>query len=154
MNKSYRSIWNRSLGAWIAVPEGTHARGKPSGARCIGAAVSSMVLLAGTGAMAQQIDYANGTNNAAPIAITGANATLNSLDAGAAIQSGVISGTAGQGIVKTGAGTLVLGATNTYGGPTAINGGTLQVSSDANLGAASGGLSFSNNAALQFGANN
>ena len=45
-------------------------------------------------------------------------------------------------LVKTDLGTLVLGGANTYSGGTAINGGTLQVSSDGNLGAASGGLSF------------
>ena len=45
-------------------------------------------------------------------------------------------------LVKTDAGTLVLGGTNSYIGGTAINGGTLQIASDANLGAATGGLSF------------
>ncbi|WP_395397577.1 autotransporter outer membrane beta-barrel domain-containing protein [Novosphingobium sp. BL-8A] len=45
-------------------------------------------------------------------------------------------------LVKTDLGTLILTGTNTYAGGTAINGGTLQVSSDANLGAASGGLSL------------
>src|SRR4029077_11070727 len=35
---------------------------------------------------------------------------------------------------KTGAGTLVLGATNTYSGGTTVTGGTLSISSDANLG--------------------
>jgi autotransporter-associated beta strand protein len=46
-------------------------------------------------------------------------------------------------IVDTlGAGTIVLTATNTYTGGTAINSGVLSVSTDANLGAASGALSF------------
>jgi fibronectin-binding autotransporter adhesin len=45
-------------------------------------------------------------------------------------------------LVKTDLGTLVLGGANTYSGGTAINGGTLQVSADDNLGAATGGLSF------------
>ena len=39
-------------------------------------------------------------------------------------------------------GLLILTAANTYTGGTAINAGTLQISSDANLGAAAGGLSL------------
>lgn len=31
MNKSYRSIWNESLGAWVAVSEIENAKGKPAG---------------------------------------------------------------------------------------------------------------------------
>ena len=45
-------------------------------------------------------------------------------------------------LVKTDAGTLVLGGANSYTGGTLINGGTLRISSDANLGAAAGALSF------------
>ena len=45
-------------------------------------------------------------------------------------------------LVKNGAGTLVLGGTNSYSGGTAINAGTLSVSTDANFGTAGTGLSF------------
>src|SRR5262249_2669765 len=45
-------------------------------------------------------------------------------------------------LVKTDVGTLVLTGNNTYTGGTAINGGTLQISSDANLGAAASALSL------------
>ncbi|PTN50543.1 autotransporter outer membrane beta-barrel domain-containing protein, partial [Achromobacter xylosoxidans] len=45
-------------------------------------------------------------------------------------------------MLKAGAGTLVLSGNNTYSGGTTIAGGTLQVASDANLGAASGGVAF------------
>ncbi|QQO34452.1 autotransporter outer membrane beta-barrel domain-containing protein [Bradyrhizobium diazoefficiens] len=45
-------------------------------------------------------------------------------------------------LVKTDLGTLVLNGANTYTGGTAMNGGTVQVSNDANLGAAGAGLSF------------
>ena len=55
---------------------------------------------------------------------------------------------------KTGAGTLVLGGVNTYGGNTIINSGTLSISSDANLGTAPGSvtadsINFSGTSTLQ-----
>ncbi|MBZ9943128.1 autotransporter outer membrane beta-barrel domain-containing protein, partial [Mesorhizobium sp. BR1-1-13] len=49
-------------------------------------------------------------------------------------------------LVKTDAGTLVLTGTNSYSGGTAVNGGTLRVSQDSNLGDAAGGLSFNGGA--------
>jgi fibronectin-binding autotransporter adhesin len=55
------------------------------------------------------------------------------------IQS-VITGTTQ--LVKTDIGRLILSGTNTYTGGTAINGGVVQIASDANLGATAGGLSF------------
>ena len=48
-------------------------------------------------------------------------------------------------LVKTDAGTLVLSGSNSYTGGTAINGGTLRIASDTNLGAA-GGVSFNGGA--------
>lgn len=45
-------------------------------------------------------------------------------------------------LIKTDLGTLVLNHANSYTGGTTIRGGTLQVSSDNNLGAAAGGLTF------------
>ncbi|ARS26810.1 autotransporter-associated beta strand repeat-containing protein [Sphingomonas sp. KC8] len=55
--------------------------------------------------------------------------------------SGTISGTGA--VQQIGSGTTVLSGINGYAGGTSILGGTLQVSADANLGAATGGLSFS-----------
>lgn len=54
--------------------------------------------------------------------------------------SGVIDGTGV--LTKTGAGTLTLTGSNTYGGGTFIDAGVLSVSSDGNLGNATGGMVF------------
>lgn len=66
------------------------------------------------------------------------------LDGETARIDATITGT--EGLEKTGDGRLILGGANSYGGGTTISGGTLQVSADANLGAASGGLTFDNGA--------
>ena len=80
-----------------------------------------------------------------------------SLQSGGTIQNGTLSSSgtfdmqsgsvgaalAGTGALqKTTAGTVTLTGNNTYTGGTAINAGTLAVSADNNLGAATGGLSF------------
>ncbi|WP_210203160.1 autotransporter-associated beta strand repeat-containing protein [Bradyrhizobium sp. AC87j1] len=48
------------------------------------------------------------------------------------------------GLQKTSDGTLILSGANTYSGGTIVSGGTLQISADNNLGAASGGLTLDN----------
>ncbi|MEE7492151.1 hypothetical protein MOTC310_17390 [Methylobacterium oryzae] len=63
---------------------------------------------------------------------------LNPLDV--ASLGGDISGPGG--LIKVGLGTLELAGTNTYAGGTAVYGGTLAVSRDANLGAAGTGLTL------------
>jgi autotransporter-associated beta strand protein len=68
------------------------------------------------------------------------NGTLNFNRSDAITFSGAISGS---GVVaQGGAGTTTLTGVNTYSGGTQILSGTLAVSSDANLGAASGGITF------------
>ena len=56
------------------------------------------------------------------------------------------------GLVKTGSGILDLTASNTYSKGTTINGGTLNILGDFNLGTGTGGVTFGGNATLQAGA--
>ncbi|MET2832666.1 autotransporter outer membrane beta-barrel domain-containing protein [Mesorhizobium shangrilense] len=67
--------------------------------------------------------------------------TLNAVNAANKfILSNPISGTGG--LIVKGAGTTYLTAANTYSGGTFLNGGTISVGADNNLGASTGGLSF------------
>src|SRR5690349_7464643 len=56
MNKSYRSIWNEALGAWVAASETTRARGKRGGSRVALAAAASVLGLLSTSAQAQSVN--------------------------------------------------------------------------------------------------
>jgi hypothetical protein len=56
MNKTYRSIWNESLGAWVATSENTAARGKRSKS-AISQAVALAVLLGGVGLNVAHAQY-------------------------------------------------------------------------------------------------
>ncbi|MBV2144988.1 autotransporter-associated beta strand repeat-containing protein [Falsochrobactrum sp. TDYN1] len=63
--------------------------------------------------------------------------------AGASYVATITSNLTGTSVLeKTDQGTLVLGGINSYSGGTAINGGTIQISADSNLGLASGNLSL------------
>jgi autotransporter-associated beta strand protein len=85
-------------------------------------------------------------SNTTAAALSGAGArnfALTGSNTGANTFSPVLGDNVGPtSLIKLGAGTWVLTAANTYSGGTAINGGTLQVSADNNLGAATGSLSF------------
>ncbi len=75
------------------------------------------------------------------MSITPNNGTLQT-DAGTTLTAnGVISGASG-GLIKTGDGTLVLTANNTYAGGTTISAGTVSVAANLDLGAAAGGVTL------------
>ena len=145
MNKSYRSVWNHALGAWVAVSEITAARGKRSGgvARVlVGASLSGLA----AAAAAQTYDYADvpgapvGQGDGDIVVTAPTPATLNSLGSGTATQAGDISGTGA--VVKTGLGTIILSGNNSYAGGTTISGGALQVDTDGRLGQAGAPLAL------------
>ena len=81
-----------------------------------------------------------------PLELTGTQAFVRVGDGSAgdaAITATIASALTGSArLVKDMGGTLILTGANSYTGGTAINGGTLDVSSDANLGDATGGISF------------
>ncbi|RYE67808.1 MAG: hypothetical protein EOO79_04580, partial [Oxalobacteraceae bacterium] len=139
MNKSYRSVWNQALGAWVAISEVDRACGHGRGVRS--ALVLAGALAVVTAAGAQSIDYADGQMRADAIVVTAPAAQVLNVAApnAEANQTGLISGTGA--IVKNGAGTLVLGrdfpaatGANTYTGGTVLNEGTLAVTHVGSLG--------------------
>ena len=82
MNKSYRTVWNEALGAWVAASEITKARGKRSRS---GAVVAAAIVIGalGTfdGAVAQSLGKGTATGTAAT-AISSPNGCTDPLTAG------------------------------------------------------------------------
>ncbi|MGX5891480.1 ESPR domain-containing protein, partial [Burkholderia gladioli] len=74
----YRSIWNESLGAWVAASENDSARGKPNKS-AVAKAVTTAVLVAGATNQVAQAQYATGggvASSTSTIAIGGNAAVL------------------------------------------------------------------------------
>ena len=96
----------------------------------LGGAAGTVALNGGTLAASASFSSARGVT-------IGAGNGAMSVASGASLDwQGLIGGTGA--LIKEGAGTLVLGNDNQYGGGTTVNGGTVQVARDANLGAAAG----------------
>lgn len=93
------------------------------------------------------------------IAINGVTATFDTQGNTATIAGTIADGTGGPAaLLKANSGTLNLTGANTYSGGTTINGGILNIKSDAALGTVPASpatnITFTNNSTLQFGANN
>jgi len=94
--------------------------------------------------------------NASAATLTVGNSVNASGTFGGVIQDGTGGGALA--LAKAGPGTFTLSGTNTYSGGTTINAGILSISSDANLGASTGGVAFNGtstfnmNAAITFDA--
>jgi len=80
------------------------------------------------------------------VVLTGTQSTIRVGDgsvAGAGFTATINAALSGDAqLVKTDAGTLILGGVNSHTGGTRINGGAVQISADANLGAAAGGVTL------------
>ncbi|KDD55722.1 autotransporter-associated beta strand repeat (3 repeats) [Bordetella bronchiseptica RB630] len=100
----------------------------------LGGAAGTVALNGGTLAASASFSSARGVT-------IGAGNGAMSVASGASLDwQGLIGGTGA--LIKEGAGTLVLGNDNQYGGGTTVNGGTVQVARDANLGAAAGAVAL------------
>lgn len=135
-NGFFNSIWNMNLNGGTLLANGGAASAFPT------------FQLAGTllvdGSTASNISVGGGSNNQINIGgNTNLTLTMNVADVtsstaadltvGAVLQN--LSGNVGA-LTKTGAGTLVLSAANTYTGATTINGGLLRIASGGSLGSA------------------
>lgn len=94
----------------------------------------------GTTISAGTLQIGNGGTSGSIVGDVVDNGTLAFNRSDALTFAGVISGSGS--LIKNGSGTLTLTGTNSYGGGTTIAGGTLSVTSNANLGASAGGLGF------------
>ncbi len=135
MNQTYRSIWNESLGAWVAASELTLAKGKPGRAgrsvtladagasrqrnaaalSAIGAAVIGLLLsLAVSQSVYAQTDLGGGTGaGVRHIAIGGSTANCTPVsDSSYTIRTGLT--TANQGAISNGTESIAIGGNCSY----------------------------------------
>ena len=144
-------VWQNSLGNdnWADIGGAVNA-GYDDGAFAIFSGTAGTVMIDnGLGAVsAAGLQFAAGgyriTGEA--LSLDGAQAVIRVGDgtaAGAAYVATIDTELTGASeLVKTDAGTLVLTGSNSYAGGTSINGGTLQIGADGNLGAAAGAIRF------------
>lgn len=125
---SGNSIWTMGTGG-LTMTGTTILFGNPGAAgRIAQVSLGGDVTASGTNAFT-----VGSTAVTANVDLQGATRTFNITD-GITTITPLIQGTNASGIIKTGAGTLVLHGTNTYAGKTTISGGTLSLALDATTG--------------------
>jgi autotransporter-associated beta strand protein len=125
---------------------------------------SGTASIAASGVTAENLFFTNVTGcliQNSTLTLNGYTPTITVGSGLSATISSAINGSVG--IIKAGRGTLTLSGANTYGGGTTVNGGTLQITSDSQLGAGpgsptvnlalNGGQLFNNGGALSLNAN-
>ena len=123
------------LGAANAIPNGS-AVTVASGATLNTNALSDTI-----GSLGGAGNVTLGSPGSATTLTTGGDNTSTTL-------SGIISGGANAGLVKTGTGTMTLTGANTYSGSTTVNAGTLVAANNTALGSSAGPTSVAGNATL------
>jgi autotransporter adhesin len=104
MNKVYKSVWNESIGAWVAVSENSPARGKRS-SRLVKSALASAVAFGAAGEASASVTLDGGVVVTSPVGIT------NGVAIGAGSSANADYGTAtGPGAKATGVGDVAMGA--------------------------------------------
>src|SRR5690349_2918191 len=72
MNKSYRTVWNEALGAWVAASEITKARGKRSRSGAVTVAVALVLAIGGAEGAKAAVGIDGGTATGDATAISAA----------------------------------------------------------------------------------
>ncbi|MDM0037074.1 ESPR-type extended signal peptide-containing protein [Variovorax sp. J22P271] len=104
MNKSHRSLWNESLGAWVAASELTRARGKRSSARVIAAVIVAAAASGGLSGLASAavigapVQAQDGTYSSGAASATGGDSTAVGAGSKASAQGTTAVGAASQAI--------------------------------------------------------
>lgn len=96
MNKSYKSIWNESLGAWVAISELTRSRSKRSRAGRAADVLRSAVV--SVGALALGVGVAWGHATASSVALTGAADTSSAPVNGSLVYNTATANTGGDAV--------------------------------------------------------
>jgi len=129
-------VWSTDGTTWAVGPGGSESGSlQGTGTLLFGDAAGTVTVSGGVSASAgMQFTTTGYTLQSSTIALTGANATANTIttDTGVtATISSQLTGTAG--MTKAGAGSLVLGGANTYTGTTTVSAGTLALDSSGSL---------------------